>query len=496
MSHIRLRLFLTCWLVFVLHFATDFVREHYLVLSIVDEHSFRLDPYVGLHPDIFVTPGRGAHHGANPGASLVAAIPYLIAKPLIDRVAVARMARAPSSTAVGTLYDDHRPARVRFYNEVRARGLDLKFGMVGFVTMAFCMAPLAAASAVTMFGALTHLGLSTVTAIGMAMLYAFGTPVFFRAGYLNQNLMVGIFGFAAFVLLWKQREDSQRRMWPIFAAGALGGLAVLCDYSGVIVLGLLGVYGCLADTNLSGVVKRSIAYVGGAIGPVATLWFYQWKAFGSLFYPPQHFMPPQIYSDTGYQGIAGPSADLLKMLLFDPGFGLFVAAPILLLAVWAPVLSLQGKSRVPLRETLLILSLAGAFILFFSTVEYTRLQWVTGIRYLVPVVPFLFVLVVAVLIRLPRAISYPIACLAVAQTWAMSMARRVGVPGETVFTSIASVFREGLQLPWLTTLGKMGEHYLPFLGGRRVSALPFFLVCLAVIYGIWRGRPSWKPEAT
>ncbi len=79
MSGIRVRLFLTCWMVYVLHFATDFVREHYLVVSIVEDHAYRLDKYYGLHVDIFRNPPEakveGAHHGANPGLPMLAAIP-------------------------------------------------------------------------------------------------------------------------------------------------------------------------------------------------------------------------------------------------------------------------------------------------------------------------------------------------------------------------------------------------------------------------------------
>ena len=47
MSGVRIRLFLTCWLVYVLHFATDFSREHYLVVSIVEDGSYALDKYYG-----------------------------------------------------------------------------------------------------------------------------------------------------------------------------------------------------------------------------------------------------------------------------------------------------------------------------------------------------------------------------------------------------------------------------------------------------------------
>jgi hypothetical protein len=491
---VRVRLFVTCWLIFVLHFATDFVREHYLVLSMVDDRSFRLDKYVGLHNDIFVTPHHGAHHGANPGASMLAAIPYVVLKPLIDRVARFMTVRESGAEA-DAIYDDNRPARVRFYKQVRARGLDVKFGLVSFVTMAFCMALFSAASAVFMFSALNHLGLSTLAALGLAFLYAFGTPVFFRTGYLNQNLLVGVLGFIAFTVLWQQRGNPGQKMWPQLVAGVLAGLAVLCDYSGVVVLLLLGGYGLLAGrgpTSFKSLAKNALGYAGGAIGPLALLWFYQWSSFGHAFYPPQHFMPPQIYSDTGHQGIWWPSRELLSMMLFDPGFGLFVAAPILLLAFVAPVLSWWGRNIVPARETLFIVLLFSAFVLFFSTVEYTRLQWVTGIRYMVPVIPFLFVLVAAVLVQLPRTASYAVAVLAIMQTWATSMVRSVGVPGETVLTSLERVLREGIQLPWLTTLEKMGRQHPLLAEHRRLSLLFFFVLWTVVIYGVWQVRLPWK----
>src|SRR5690242_122527 len=103
----KVRLFLTCWIIFVLHFATDFAREHYLVLSIVDDFSFRLDKYVGLHNDIFVTPNNGAHHGANPGASMIAALPYAVFKPIIDRlVNRAQVTRAAADTSTAVYKDD------------------------------------------------------------------------------------------------------------------------------------------------------------------------------------------------------------------------------------------------------------------------------------------------------------------------------------------------------------------------------------------------------
>src|SRR5947208_787560 len=88
-TRLQVRLFFTCWLVFVLHFSTDVVREHYLAFSIAEDYSFRVDKYLDLNPDLFETPGRGAHIGANPGMSMLAAIPYWVFRPAIARVVTA-----------------------------------------------------------------------------------------------------------------------------------------------------------------------------------------------------------------------------------------------------------------------------------------------------------------------------------------------------------------------------------------------------------------------
>src|SRR5512142_3356421 len=80
------RLLITCWLVYVLHFATNTVREIYPALSLGDHFSVDVTEYLGLHPDIFAIPGRGAFINNNPGASFMGAVPYALSRPLIDQV--------------------------------------------------------------------------------------------------------------------------------------------------------------------------------------------------------------------------------------------------------------------------------------------------------------------------------------------------------------------------------------------------------------------------
>ena len=105
---ISLRLFLTCWFIYTLHFATNTVREIYPALSLGDHLSFDVSEYLGFHPDIFEIPGRGAFINNNPGASILGAIPYTIARPLVNqvvsRVNTARAASGATAPEYKSIY--------------------------------------------------------------------------------------------------------------------------------------------------------------------------------------------------------------------------------------------------------------------------------------------------------------------------------------------------------------------------------------------------------
>ena len=492
---IRLRLFLTCWLVYVAHYATDFAREHYLVVSIVEDRAYQLNKYYGLHPDIFLNPPtatvQGAHHGANPGISMVAAIPYFVFRPIVDAVVDRELAGRQARGDTSATYQDTRRNRVEFYQKIRRMGLDVRFALVSAITAVFCMAPISAASVVLMFNLLGTMGLGRRTSLGLSLLYAFGTPVLFRTAYLNQNLGLGIFAFTAFALIWNPaRLVTWRVRTRLFVAGLLGGLAFLCDYSGAILMALLGFYAWWRSADDRGVVggfKDSLWYLAGVIPGVLLLWHYQWASFGNPILPPQHWMAPVEWIDVGYKGVGGLSPELLRMLLTDSRFGLFVAMPLAALALVTPWLVRRGRSMLPMRETLVCLSLSAALILFFATVQYTRLQWVTGMRYLAPVVPFLFLAAVPVLLWLPRLLLYGVAILSLVISWSIAMVRSQG----TVVENVQRVLVEGFQLPWLTVLTKLSAQYLPWFKGT-VSVLPIFALCGVFLWLIWRMRSPWQ----
>jgi hypothetical protein len=444
-----------------------------------------MDKYLGLHVDIFDTPGRGAHIGNNPGVSMLGAIPYWAARPLIDPVVRFVQERRSASLSDGVpVYDDPRPRRVAFYRTVYERGLDVQFGLAAGVIQALFMAPLSAYSAVFVLRSLSHLGLATPAALLGAFLYALGTPIFFRTAFLNQNLLIAHLVLFGFVGLWRPGGfPAWRDRTAAAAAGFMGGWALLSDYSGAVVLAFLGLYAAwiaFQARGLTGLKSAVVSYAVGAAGPILLLLFYQWRAFGSPWYPGQHYMPPVEWVEIGYQGVGWPEWRLFVMLLFDTRFGLFVASPWLLLGLAGFVMAFARSTWIPRREAVFLLGFTTALLVFFSAVQYTQLQWVTGIRYVVPVIPAIFLLALVALLRLPPLLRYGIVVVAFAQSWCLSMVRAIEI-GD----SVTQVLLGGFQLPWVNVLAKMAPQYLPFLA-ERSSPLPLFLFCGAVLYGLWR----------
>src|SRR4030095_6887391 len=281
---IAVRLFLTCWFIYGLHFATNSVREIYPALSLGDHLSFDVSEYEGLHPDIFALPGHGVFINNNPGASIVGAVPYLLARPVLDRlVERSKQARATTTQPPDT-YASPYPMAQEFYRRARERGLDVKFGLAAGVIQAFAMAPLSALSVVVMFYVLLNLQSSRRIAVWLSLLYAFATPVFFRTGQLNQNLLLGHCAFFAFVLLWRPWDTSEGQRAPnYFLAGLLCGWTVVLDYSGIVVLAGLSGYGWARRSVLPPRARsrNDIWQFALGVGVCAVLLMaYQWSSFG------------------------------------------------------------------------------------------------------------------------------------------------------------------------------------------------------------------------
>jgi hypothetical protein len=492
---IAIRLFITCWLVYGLHFATNIVREIYPALSLGDHLSFDVSEYKDLHPDILEMPGHGYFINNNPGASILGAIPYTLARPVIDRVVedVKRTRKASGGDAAGE-YKTIYPMAQEFYRKARERGLDVKFALAAWVIQAFCMAPLSALAAVVMFYILLSLTSSIRASLGLALLFAFATPILFRTAQLNQNLLVCHFALFAIAALWRPWDKRMDPRVPrYFLAGLLCGWTVVLDYSGVVVILFASIYCFLRWSSLPSGAKSRLDLLRFATGVMicaAALMVYQWMSFGHPLYPAQHYMPPTEFSGAGYHGMTWPKMDLLWDTIFGIRFGLFTSAPLLLLAFYFPGWSVNRGRLLGKRETICFVGFSLIFLLFCSANQYGRLQFNSGVRYIVPIVPFVFLLAAGVLLRMSRVLAVIVGTVSVYWSWCLAMYRDVE-QGSGIFESIAHITLKGPRLPWLVTLDRMG--YLP-VGTAPVIPMTLFAVLAALIWTLWGAKAARRTQ--
>lgn len=399
-----LRVFLVCWLVYTVFWAPYIVREHFPAMTLAEQGTLNVERYLGWIDDIFRGPHGGAFINNNPGASLTGAIPLVLLRPVLARVDSwnQRQTRNRREADEGEVF-----------GRAVQEGRGFYFLLIGFLTAAAVMAPATAGTLAYLCSRLIESGVSAASAGLIAILCGIGTPLLFRSGNLNHNLLVADAGFTALLVLWdpENRPLTTRR---VLCAGLLCGYALLCDYSGIVVIAIAALYTWQRSGGKFSRGRALAGFAGGTIPGIAILLIYQAWAFGSFFHPSQHYMPPTAPTAHGYRGFDWPSPPLAWALLTDPRFGLFAYSPALVLAFAAPFQT-RTKYRLPRRETRLIFMYFALFLLFCSANQYSWLQPLTGFRYLVPVVPGLALLAVQVAQALPRLIRRLLACLSCLQ---------------------------------------------------------------------------------
>jgi hypothetical protein len=515
---VKTRLFLTAWVVYSAHFSTNVVREHYPAFALVAHGTFRVDEYQGLHPDIFVHRDGHSYVGNNVASSVAAAVPLLVFDPVLNALEAHEKGRlANQAEAPRGDYRSPYPNSREFFRKVTERGLALRFGGATAVTSVFLMAPLSALCVVLVFQVLSDRGVPHGRALWLALLFAFATPVFFRTAHLSNNMFVMYATFAAFWLLWPGPGTAGPvSPWRQAAAGALAGFALACDYSGLVPLACL--YGYLilrrrATAPLGRAVRESIPFVLGSIPPVAFLLFSQWAMYGYPFLPGQYWMPDVNYTDRGWRGFSRPRLDVFLLNLLHPSYGLVAFAPVLLLGLIPVARPGHGGLILPPAERRFTAVFVGLFLLFCSANQYSLMQWNCGFRYLLPVVPFLFLASCDLLARLRPGLLALVSVVAVGHVWVLCMARDCnpdldtwrsagsfgdwlqGVGGETVPVSYLRVWNEGPQLPWLRVLAQTSPQAQSFLGSPWL-ATAVLAACGALVAGVWAvRRPRLSPQA-
>lgn len=489
LASIPARLFCISWILFSVHFATNIVREHYPAFSLIERGDFILDDYVGFHADIFVHTDGHAYVGNQVAGSLPAVIPLLYFKPVLDALQAYSLRRLAEGGAPEASYRTDRPNRAAFFREVRRRGLALRFGAASVATSVFLMAPLSAAFVAWMFLILRRRGVAEGRATLLALLFGFGTPVFYRTAHLNHNMFLMMVIFGSFWLLWPQSDPARQAAPPRAArrvawAGLLAGTGVALDYAGVVPL--LALYATLLlrrwpTAGFRRAFLESLPFVAGSVPPVLFLLWSQWDMYGNPFLPGQFHMPAVNYTDRGWRGMSWPSFGVFWRNLMDPAWGLYPFAPLLLLGLIPARLQRGGARLLPRPERRFVVAFGLAFLTFCAANQYSLMQWNTGFRYLLPLVPFLFLQVAEVLQRVSSRVFAALAIPAVAHTWVLSMARytqptlTASSPAPVV-ESWRRILTQGPELPWLTVLRQITPDPHSFV---HWAVWPWLILALA-----------------
>jgi hypothetical protein len=130
---------------------------------------------------------------------------------------------------------------------------------------------------------------------------------------------------------------------------------------------------------------------------------------------------------------------------------------------------------------ILIFSLA--FFLLTAANQYSRMQFNTGVRHIVPVTPFMFLLTAGMLLRMRTLLAALVGVVTTYWSWCLAMYRDVE-QGLGVFESLIHITLEGFRLPLLTTLERL--DYV----ARGSSPIPLLALAGVLIYVLWNVRRS------
>jgi hypothetical protein len=240
-----------------------------------------------------------------------------------------------------------------------------------------------------------------------AVAFGLGTLVLPFSTMFFAHVLSAMLGFAAFAVLWQERDGPPRGLL-VAAAGALAGVAVVTEYSLVLVGAILGVY-ALARAPF---IRRGLAYAAGVALGVTPLILYNLWAFGSPFH--HTYEGNQTDELGGFLGNGVPRPELLFDALFS-AWGLLTLTPVVVAGALGAVLAYRRGIRA---EALVILAVLLVHLAWSSTF-HLGIDIFGGLgppRYLMMIFPFL---------ALPLGIafrSFPLTTVALALISAFQMA--------------------------------------------------------------------------
>jgi hypothetical protein len=282
-----------------------------------------------------------------------------------------------------------------------------------------------AAVTVMLYRFLPRLGLSARWSAALALTYGLATPARAFAGQFFSHQLVAALLFGAFLLLYRARHDGTSTAFVLFA-GLLLGWSIISEYPTALIALALGVY---ALTSPRGGRRLATLVAIGATPALLIAALYNTLAFGGpLNTGYSHLAGPEVFrtgQGQGLLGVTAPHLDALWQTTLGPYRGLFLLAPVLLLAV--PGFVALWRRADWHAESRLWLAIVAIYALF--TISYFAWDggYSLGPRDFLPALPFLMLPIGALLApgRDPRW-RLTFAALAICSALIVNLATAVG----------------------------------------------------------------------
>jgi hypothetical protein len=228
-----------------------------------------------------------------------------------------------------------------------------------------------------------------------AVILGLGTLALPLSTLLFSHIFTAFLGFAAFALLWWER-DGPPNPWLLGMAGLLLGYAGVSEYPLFFVALVLGLYLLSRRDALHprGVVTRAGAFILGGLIGIVPLLLYNHYAFHSWTHLAYSSIPRQ---QKGFFGIGVPSLKVMATLLFDSR-GLLTLSPVLAMGgIGTWLLYRRGKRA----EALTITGICVCYLGYNSGYYLPFGGGFMGPRFLMTALPFLALPIGLALKRFP-----------------------------------------------------------------------------------------------
>lgn len=413
----------------------------YLTVALVDCGTLDIDCAVERFGPVNDWARHDGHYYTDkaPGSSLLAAIPYGLARLFSD----------PGDWTIAGLINLQRR---------------------------LLMIPLALLGALLLWRALAHLGVTERTRDVAVAVWLLGSTAMHYASafYGHQIVSVALLGAACWGLLAPWRGDRRWLEPRVVLAGAACGVAGLVEYQALPLALILA----LAITHRAWRGGRPTLVAGLALGalPFALAFVaYHAAAFdGPLDLSYNHLVSEAIQANhtRGVGGVGLPRLEAIHGVLLSLHRGLFATAPVFLLTPVGLWLLWRADQR-RLAVTIGAVVAVGSLIAMGADVWYAG--WSFGPRLLVPVLGLAVVAVAVVLDRLPR--------LEADESWLVGLAWGAVATGFIVHQLVNGVFPE---LPE-DSLNPLVDIIAPMLARDQLS--PNALTALFDARGAWTLAP-------